>query len=86
MLRIELVEEAPNRLRVTLHGTLSGRWVDELRRLLDEHSTSALALDLAELRFMDAAGEALMQVHLARGAEVARCSPYIAAALGVDPR
>jgi anti-anti-sigma regulatory factor len=43
---------------LTLEGRIAGRWVDELRRVYDEHHgvAHALTIDLREVTFIDQAG------------------------------
>jgi anti-anti-sigma factor len=61
--------EADGSVVLRLEGTLSGQWVDELRRVTSEplrESAARLVLDLAEVTFIDPDGLALLRELLFR--------------------
>src|SRR5262245_16610855 len=66
---------------VTIHGSLGGEGVAELERLCQRVS-SPLALDLAYLRWVDAAGITLLNTLADAGAQFRGVSPVIALLLG----
>ena len=76
MLRIS-VEEDPVALSLILEGRLVGPWVDELRRLCEEHGALAKGrqtiVDLCGVTAMDQQGQALLDDLFQRGAAL-RCS------------
>ena len=86
MLRISHAARAndtePDLLRV--EGQVTGRWVEELRRVCAEtigsngHSKSGLVLDLAGVSFLDADGIALFGELAARRVLFTNCSAFIA--------
>ena len=77
MLRITRIngEEASPLLR--LEGRLTRAELGVLDEFLAAQSLSGARLDLAALRFADAAGVARLRSLLARGAVIAACSPFI---------
>jgi hypothetical protein len=67
-----------------LEGQVRGRWVDELRRVCDEVLASApgrLALDLADVSFIDGAGLSLFEELAGRDVALTNCSMFAAAQL-----
>jgi RNA polymerase sigma-70 factor, ECF subfamily len=80
MLRIRSWKEGKGWL-VRAEGKLAGSSVDELRRVLGSLGTSAdqVSLDLAEVGYVDAAGEQLLRERLALGTRILSRSAYVAA-------
>jgi hypothetical protein len=74
VLRIS-VRQDPDTLSLVVEGRLVGPWVDELRRVAYERSTTGVSftIDLCELIAMDARGHALLDELLRAGATL-RCS------------
>jgi anti-anti-sigma regulatory factor len=69
MLRIS-VTTGRRRAAVTLEGSLSGPWVDELARTLEalgDEQRSPIVLRLASVTFIDGAGRLLLRSLCARG-------------------
>ena len=70
MLRIS-VTTGGKRAAVTLEGSLSGPWVDELARTLqaltDEQEGRTLVVRLESVTFIDAAGKLLLRALCERG-------------------
>ena len=79
MLRISVIHDSEETIRLQVEGSLVGPWVDELRRQRDEAMSHArtVVLDLEKLWYVDAAGVVLLR-DLAKG-RVARlnCSAFI---------
>jgi ABC-type transporter Mla MlaB component len=69
--------EAPT---LKLEGTLSGPWVEEVRRACTDPPAAAspLRLDLSAVTFVDAAGVSLLHDLLSRDVEITTCSGFIA--------
>ncbi len=71
------VEESPCALLLTLEGRLVGPWVEELRRLCQEHNVPGkeqqVTIDLCGLTAMETAGQGLLEELFHRGATL-RCS------------
>lgn len=63
MLKISKTRQTDAAVEYKLDGSLSGVWVDELRRICDAAFASdlSLVLDLSNLRFVDSEGAALLQ-------------------------
>jgi anti-anti-sigma factor len=81
MLKISRAEDSGAAATSTLRleGQIRGRWVDELRRACLEllaSNGSRLALDLADVSFIDAAGLALFEELAARNVAVVNCSLF----------
>jgi ABC-type transporter Mla MlaB component len=79
MLRISNVGSEEKLTRLRLDGTLSGPWVEELRRMCEatlaqEHP---LVVDCGGLLFTDAEGAALMRSLRDRSVVLANCSPFL---------
>ena len=66
---------------ITIHGSLGQEGVAELERLC-QGVPSPLALDLAYLWWVDAAGITLLNTLAEAGAQLRGVSPYIALLLG----
>jgi ABC-type transporter Mla MlaB component len=83
MLRIS-DERTAGRVTVRLEGDISGRWVEELRKVCDHLTGGAsqnglrLVLDLAGVSSIDAGGLALVRDLAGRRLRVTNCSPYLA--------
>ena len=66
-----------------LEGRLAGPWVGELERLVNE-SANGVALDLARVSYVDAAGHALLRSVIAKGTEIRAASRFVAELLRGD--
>jgi len=79
MLRITSTEVG-HYIILRLEGRLAGLWVSELREVCEKAlgEGKALALNLAEVSFLDAAGVTLLTKVRCRGVELAECSPFVA--------
>jgi hypothetical protein len=66
MLRIS-VTMGQKQATVTLEGSLSGPWVDELARTLEALADGALDVQLDAVTFIDGAGKTLLRTLCARG-------------------
>jgi anti-anti-sigma regulatory factor len=68
MLKISIERESDEKVLLLLEGSLSGPWVQELKRVsLEALATSkSVALDLEKLRFVDTNGAALLRELKAR--------------------
>jgi hypothetical protein len=62
-------------LRVS--GQLTGEDVDTLRALLEEERSTALILDLKDVRFVDEEAVKLLAIHESNGAKINNCPRYI---------
>ena len=88
MFRITSQPNGPHETRLVLEGRLVGETVDELRRVASETSAQGrrIALDLAGLRYADAAGIALLRELIDDLAELQRASAFVSALLGEPTR
>lgn len=79
MLKISVIQDSDQTIRVEVEGSLVGPWVDELGRQSDETllRSKNVALDLEGLRFIDSAGVALLRNLTARGVTQLNCSTFI---------
>ena len=79
MLKISHAESPQGAVTLTLAGRLVGPWVGELRRVCEPllAGRRAMALDLAEVSFLDAEGVATLHAYLARGVTLQNCSPFV---------
>lgn len=77
MLRISLEEHASS-LSLVIEGRLEGPWVEELRRVMQEHSadSAVLTIDLCGVTGMDTAGHALLE-ELHQGGATLQCSDVL---------
>jgi ABC-type transporter Mla MlaB component len=79
VLRISVIHNTEDTIRLQVEGSLVGPWVDELRRQSDEAMSRArtVELDLDKLWFIDAAGVVLLR-DLADGrVDYLNCSTFI---------
>lgn len=79
MLRISVIQQSNEGIRLALEGSLTDRWVDELRRTSDDALVQAktLELDLANLRYVDLEGCQLLRELAVRKVNHINCSPFI---------
>ncbi|MEO8125651.1 MAG: hypothetical protein ABI822_01090 [Bryobacteraceae bacterium] len=70
-----------------LEGSLSGSWVDELRRTAEgaQANSEVVLLDLQQLWYMDLEGVALMRELLGRRVVLMNGSAFIKRQLGINP-
>ena len=79
MLRISIIDDSEESVRLSLEGWLIGPWVDELRKQ-SEHALLAkktLTLDLAKVLFVDPRGTALLRELATRQVEHVNCSAFL---------
>jgi anti-anti-sigma regulatory factor len=72
------------RATIKLEGEISDAWIDEARRACQRNGDAAVALDLGEVTFVDAAGRELLVELLCQGAKLAACSNFVAELLHVE--
>ncbi len=79
MLRITPTEHENQQVVLRLEGRVAGPWVNELWKACEAvlGQGKALALNLAEVSFLDAAGVVVLRTARARGVELADCSPFV---------
>lgn len=79
MLRISIVDDSNENVRLSLEGSLIGPWVEELRNQSEQSlkKGKALTLDLGKLWFMDADGAALLRELAERQVAQVNCSNFI---------
>jgi hypothetical protein len=87
VLRVWRTEEGPSRVALRLSGRLGGPWVSELERLCEDLFADGkeIALDLADVGFIDERGVGLIRLVSSRGATVTSTSPFVAARLQESP-
>jgi anti-anti-sigma regulatory factor len=82
MLKITL-HDSPGEFRLKLEGRLSGPWVNELEQVWKTASSTThgrkTVLDLAEVDFVDPAGESLLARLHAEGVALVAVTPFIRA-------
>ena len=80
MLRISCVASPEGEVILRLEGQVGGPWVEELRRLCDQHlaTGSALLLDLTDVSFVDLEGVALCRRLQDCNVVLLYCSPFVA--------
>jgi len=81
MVRITVVESSNDAVRLRVEGRLTGRWVEELRRSCEVQALREgirLALDLAEVSFVDAGGIQLLKELTSRRVTFLSLSPLVA--------
>ena len=79
MLRISIINESEQSVRLALEGWLVGPWVDELRRESEQplSEAKALQLDFAKVLFVDPKGVALLRELAGRQVEYVNCSTLL---------
>jgi len=79
VLRISMINESEQSVRLALEGWLVGPWVDELRRESEQQLSEAKAirLDLAKVLFVDPKGVALLRELAGRQVEYVNCSTFL---------
>jgi len=78
MLRVTVIPQVRS-VTIKLEGKLLAAWCGEVAGAFERSANgTAVALDLYDVTFIDAAGTALVQSLLARGAKLDRCSSYVA--------
>jgi len=79
MLRILMIDDSEQRVRLALEGWLVGPWVDELRKESEQQLSEAKALriDLAKVLFVDPRGVALLRELAGRQVEYVNCSIFL---------
>ena len=79
MLKISVIQESDQTIRLEVEGSLVGPWVDELRQQSDDGllRSKNLTLDLERLRFIDSAGVALLRDLTVRGVAQLNRSTFI---------
>lgn len=79
MLKISMINESEQRVRLALEGRLVGPWVDELRKESEQQlaEAKALRLDLAKVLFADSRGVALLRELADRRVEYVNCSTFL---------
>ena len=70
---------ASHDVTLKLEGRLIGPWVNELREVCEVllASERRLALNLAEVEFVERNGVALLSALQSRGVSLAECSPFL---------
>lgn len=79
MLRISIINESEDRIRLNVEGWLVGPWVEELRQQSVQALSQAkeVTLDLEKLWFMDAPGTALLRDLAQQEVAYLNCSTFI---------
>ena len=79
MLRISMIHDSEEGVRLALEGWLVGPWVDELRKQSERQlsGSKVLTLDLAKVLFVDPRGVALLRELTARRVEYMNCSTFL---------
>ena len=79
MLRMSMINESEQRVRLVLEGWLVGPWVDELRNQSEQQlsEAKALRLDLAKVLFVDPRGVVLLRELAGRQVEYVNCSAFL---------
>ncbi len=79
MLRISIIKDSAESVRLTLEGWLVGPWVDEVRRQSEQAlaESKAVTLDLAKVWFVDPSGTALLRELASRQVEHVNCSAFL---------
>ena len=79
MLRISMINESEQSVRLALEGWLIGPWVDELRKEseLQLSGAKALQLDLGKVWFVDSRGVALLRELAGRQVGYVNCSSFL---------
>jgi anti-anti-sigma regulatory factor len=84
MLRVTVIQESGQVVRLRVEGDVKGLWVAELRRACEDVLSRdvRLILDLAGVSFVDLQGTALFAALRARHVDFANASSFIAEQLG----
>ena len=79
MLRISVIEQSEKSIRLALDGSLTERWVEELRRMSENALADAetVELDLKNLRFVDQDGFTLLRELAGRNVKQINSSAFI---------
>lgn len=79
MLRISEISSVLDGKKLSLDGSLTGPWVQELKLACEAvlAQGDAMQIDCRGVSFVDAAGIALLRGLQARGAALVNCSPFI---------
>ena len=79
MLRISIIDDSADSVRLTLEGWLVGPWVDELRKQSEQalSEKKAVTLDLEKVWFVDPSGTALLRELASRQVEHVNCSAFL---------
>ena len=79
MLRISIIEDSSDSVRLTLEGWLVGPWVGELRKQSEQalSEKKAVTLDLKKVWFVDPSGTALLRQLASRQVEHVNCSAFL---------
>lgn len=79
MLRISIIDDTGETIRVSAEGSLVGPWVEELRRLSDEllSHDKTITLDLQKVWFVDQMGVALLRDLAMKSVTHINSSPFI---------
>ncbi|PYV87203.1 MAG: hypothetical protein DMG90_18865 [Acidobacteria bacterium] len=79
MLRISIIEDSAESVRLALEGSLVGPWVDEVRKQSETAlaDSKAVTLDLEKVRFVDASGTALLRELASRKVQQMNCSAFL---------
>ena len=79
MLRISVIDQTENCMRLALDGSLTNRWVEELRRMSEDALANAelLELDLKNLRYVDQNGFTLLRELAERNVKQINSSAFI---------
>jgi len=66
-----------DRVLLRVSGWITGENVDTLRCLLEQEESSALILDLKDVRLADSEAVKLLAIHESKGARIDNCPLYI---------
>ena len=79
MLRISIIDDSEESVRLSLEGWLVGPWVDELRKQSEQafSERKTLTLDHAKVWFVDPRGTALLRELGDRQVEHVNCSAFL---------
>lgn len=79
MLRISIIDDSDESIRLSLEGRLVGPWVDELRKQSEQalSERKAVTLDLAKVWFVDLRGTDLLRELASRQVEHVNCSAFL---------
>ena len=85
MLKISQTGPANHAVTLKLEGRVVGPWVGELCQVCETLLTEGreLRLDLADVSFADASGQAALTSFKSRGVVVRNCTPFVAEQLKV---